>query len=408
MNSAKKIRSYTAGEKLKMIQEAEISGNRAVGRKYNVSESCIRDWRKNKDKLQNCSRNRMAFRGKQAKYPEIEERLRDYIKCKRQFGFAVSTEMCQLKAIDIAKELNTEEFKASRGWVQRFYNRHGFSIRRKTSICQRLPDAYADKVAQFQRHIIRLREKNSYSLSQIGNADQTPVFFDMPLDVTVESKGQKSIPILTSGNEKQRCTVMLTVLADGKKLPPFIVFKRKTLPKGMNFPRGIKVRAQEKGWMDNHLVMDWINCVWEKRAGALLRSRNMLVLDSFRGHTMENVKERLRQGNTDTVIIPGGCTSLLQPLDVCINRPFKTHLRRLYTEWMATAVHETTPTGRVKKPELTLICEWIITVWDSIPENLVINSFKKCCISNASDGSEDFIPSEGTTSESSAGEDSDN
>ena len=38
--------SFTAKEKLRIIEEAENIGNRAAGRKYDVSESCIRDWRK--------------------------------------------------------------------------------------------------------------------------------------------------------------------------------------------------------------------------------------------------------------------------------------------------------------------------------------------------------------------------
>ena len=33
-------------EKLRIIEEAENVGNRVVGRKYDVSESCIRDWRR--------------------------------------------------------------------------------------------------------------------------------------------------------------------------------------------------------------------------------------------------------------------------------------------------------------------------------------------------------------------------
>ena len=37
-----------AKEKLRIIKEAETIGNLAEGRKYDVSESCIRDWRKNK------------------------------------------------------------------------------------------------------------------------------------------------------------------------------------------------------------------------------------------------------------------------------------------------------------------------------------------------------------------------
>ena len=37
-------RSFTAKEKLRIIEEAENIENRAAGRKYIVSESCICDW----------------------------------------------------------------------------------------------------------------------------------------------------------------------------------------------------------------------------------------------------------------------------------------------------------------------------------------------------------------------------
>ena len=38
--------SFTAKEKVRKIEEAENIENCAAGRKYDVSESCIRDWRK--------------------------------------------------------------------------------------------------------------------------------------------------------------------------------------------------------------------------------------------------------------------------------------------------------------------------------------------------------------------------
>lgn len=39
-----------------------------------------------------------------------------------------------------------------------------------------------------------------------------------------------------------------------------------------------------------------------------------------------------------------------------------------------------------KKPSLTLLCEWILVAWKLIPNYLVVNAFKKCCISNSLDG----------------------
>ena len=41
-----RYRSFTAKEKLRIIDEEENIQNRAARRKYDVSESCIRDWHK--------------------------------------------------------------------------------------------------------------------------------------------------------------------------------------------------------------------------------------------------------------------------------------------------------------------------------------------------------------------------
>ena len=35
-------------------------------------------------------------------------------------------------------------------------------------------------------------------------------------------------------------------------------------------------------------------------------------------------------------VIPGGLTSVLQPLDVCLNKPFKDHQRKMWVEWMTS------------------------------------------------------------------------
>lgn len=44
---------------------------------------------------------------------------------------------------------------------------------------------------------------------------------------------------MSTGHDKDRFTVMLACLGDGTKLPPYVVFKRKTLPKNLNFPKEV-------------------------------------------------------------------------------------------------------------------------------------------------------------------------
>jgi len=64
----------------------------------------------------------------------------------------------------------------------------------------------------------------------------------------------------TTGNEKSRFTVMLACTANGGKLPPYIVFKRKTMPK-LPFPKCVIVQVEEKGWFDDKITRDWLQIV---------------------------------------------------------------------------------------------------------------------------------------------------
>lgn len=96
---------------------------------------------------------------------------------------------------------------------------------------------------------------HGYPLDQVGNVDQTPVFFDMSTSVTVAKRGDKSVIVRSTGNEKSRITFTLACLADGIKLPPYVILKRKAVSKEA-LPAGIIMHAQERGWMDTELVLD--------------------------------------------------------------------------------------------------------------------------------------------------------
>ena len=91
-----------------------------------------------------------------------------------------------------------------------------------------------------------MQQSNNYLLSQIGNGEQTSVYFDMPSN-TIQKKGASSVPVITLGSEKQWCTIMLSITADGRKLPPYIIFQKKTVPKGLKFPAGVHVAARKNG-----------------------------------------------------------------------------------------------------------------------------------------------------------------
>ncbi|KAL1472669.1 hypothetical protein MTO96_022891 [Rhipicephalus appendiculatus] len=230
--SSVRRQSFTAQQKLKIIAVAEEFGNREAGRRHDVDESCVRLWRK-KTAYKSRTATVGRFRGPKTRaYPELEEQLVKFIRDVRSRGHAVSTQMAQVEAWRLPRELGLPHgFCASRRWLHRFMKRQGLSIRRRTTICQRLPASYEEKLLKYQRYVTGLRKQHDYIFSQIGNADETPVYFEMPLDTTIEKMGSSSVSVLTGGNTKLRCTVLLCALTDGTKLRPYVILKRKTLPK---------------------------------------------------------------------------------------------------------------------------------------------------------------------------------
>ena len=111
---------------------------------------------------------------------QVEQQVYDWVSERRLQGIAVSTVEIHLQGRLIAKKLGLQDFKGSADWCYGFMRRKELSIRRRTHISQKLPEDYEDKLVQFQRFIIKQRKTYDFELSQIGNADQTPLTFDLP------------------------------------------------------------------------------------------------------------------------------------------------------------------------------------------------------------------------------------
>ena len=112
--------SYTAAKKLEVVQYAKEHGNRAAGRYFLVSDSSVREWRKDEISLKSIHPMKRAIRGKKEYYPELEEALKSWIIQKRSKSFKVSTVEIKLQALVISKSYEYNNFKASNQWCSNF------------------------------------------------------------------------------------------------------------------------------------------------------------------------------------------------------------------------------------------------------------------------------------------------
>lgn len=379
---------YTTAFKLKVVETAEKTNNCVAAREFCISEKLVRDWRKNANQLQKMPRQKCANRGKPSKWPELEKKVAEWIRGNRQSGICVTRQAIRIYALMESNKDGIVDFKASAGWFTRFMKRHDLVLQRKTKIAEKFPAELDKKIIQFHRFVIKNRLRESYRLSCIGNMDETPIFFYMPEIRTVSHDGENTIFVKTTGHEKIRFTLVLSCMADGTKLKPMAVFRRKTLPKE-NFPEGIVIHVHPQGWMDEDGCRKWTKEVWNLRPGGQHNEKSLLVWDQFRSHIMKNVIDDVRSYNTDIAVIPSGLTSVLQPIDVGINKPFKDMMRIQWNNWLCDGEKTYTEGGGVRAPPLPMISEWIINSWNEIKIDTVVKSFKKCGISNALDGTED-------------------
>ena len=71
----------------------------------------------------------------------------------------------------------------------------------------------------------------------------------------------------------------------------------------------------------------------------------------------------------DYLILPGGTTSFLQPLDVVVNKPFKDQMRYYYQKWLANKCLDVKNAGYLKGPNFNDMIEWVTKSRDHLNAN---------------------------------------
>ena len=153
----------------------------------------------------------------------------------------------------------------------------------------------------------------------------------------MEKIGATSVPLLTTGHEKERITVCLSALASGEKLKPFIVFRGKRFPNELNNIQGAIIMLSPNGWMNETLTAEWIKQIWGPRQ----TNKRMLVINTTFLHAC--MKKAVQNTNTIMDVVPGGSAKLIQPANVSRNAPLQGCISQIiYDTWLTSGTMERT------------------------------------------------------------------
>jgi DDE superfamily endonuclease len=124
--------------------------------------------------------------------------------------------------------------------------------------------------------------------------DQTNIMFEPKFGWTVSKKGVRSVASKDSGSNQRKCTICITVAADGTAFPPFFIFKGvpgKSIEEELR-EWNVKGCAQINGWLDDGVGAKWVDHILKpylEGKGTVA----LLMLDHHTCHIQATFKARL-------------------------------------------------------------------------------------------------------------------
>jgi hypothetical protein len=186
--------------------------------------------------------------------------------------------------------------------------------------------------------VVEVREAvTRYGARMVLNMDETPVsLLDVPITAITATASKQPATVSTSVNTGTKMTIMPTISAAGDKLALCGVLKGKTARCLKKIREGassevnrVHLYYSDKGWINEGVMALYFRHVLLPYTHA---EPAALILDSYRAHLTSNVREAAQAMQLQLIIVPGGCTKELQPLDVNFNGPLLMKRKQIWAQ----------------------------------------------------------------------------
>ncbi|KAL4512538.1 hypothetical protein ABPG72_020375 [Tetrahymena utriculariae] len=156
-------------------------------------------------------------------------------------------------------------------------------------------------------------------------------------------------------------------MSNGFKLPILAIFKQNSQQKieSINNEK-LVCTSNQSGWANEKIILNYLN----KTIFNLKHFEQIqfcFIWDQCPAHQSKEIKELFRKNNIELNFIPSGCTSLVQPLDVSLNKPFKNNMKLKFESWfqeIGCKPQNKTKKGYIIPPSKQLMQNWIISSFE--------------------------------------------
>ncbi|CAH1973221.1 unnamed protein product [Acanthoscelides obtectus] len=274
-----------------------------------------------------------------------EKRLVVHIQRLAAAGFAPDRNTARRLAYNFAEKLKLKhKFSHNSGmagysWLPSFLERNPeLTIRQAEGLSLlRARGMNREETSKFFQLLIDILTENNLldKPSHIFNMDETGVQLINKPGKVLTTKGARDVHVLTSKERGENVTVVACCSADGRFIPPTLIFKgvNRKAEFSDGLPAGSKIYMNRKSsFINSELFLKWLKeqFIPNKPSGKCL-----LILDGHTSHSTDGDMLQVADDNDIIILcLPSHCTQALQPLDRSFFKPFKTYFNHEAQLWM--------------------------------------------------------------------------
>ncbi|XP_022191349.2 uncharacterized protein LOC111049560 isoform X1 [Nilaparvata lugens] len=302
-----------------------------------------------------------------------------------EFGFPVTKSDLRMtvKAYLDKQGITIQKFKGNipgYHWMKSFLERYPeLSVRFNQNIIRLRAGITEKSIESYINHLHE--ELDGVPASNVWNYDETHFSDDPGNDRAIYKRGMKYLD-RNCNHSKASTSVMFCGNAEGRLLPPYIVFKDDYIwstwvNEVKNGPTGARYKRSKTGWFDATIFEDWFKSLFLPSTRHL-EGPVVLIGDNSSSHINEEVLRLCSQENIKFICLPPNATHIAQPLDVAFFDHLKLAWRSVLSSWRDTAEgskYSTIPKEKVP----VLLKKLMMKIKVNKAQNL-ISGFRKCGI----------------------------
>uniref|UniRef100_A0A3B4D3M3 Pogo transposable element derived with ZNF domain b n=1 Tax=Pygocentrus nattereri TaxID=42514 RepID=A0A3B4D3M3_PYGNA len=331
---------------LRILLFALCSGVEKAAKDMDTRPQLIRAWLRDKEK-------RLDREGRSG---EAVERLVEWVLVQREQQSIINEKNLFQKASEVHSQTNqSSSFRISYEWAVCFMLQHKLGLQSLALPTCQLPRGLEENCHHFTGFVQRQIQMHNVPRSAVGAMDELSIFvdFDTLVDGSITSK---EAAFQLEGTGKPWVNIYLALLADGAMLPTVLFFKGTPFGSfSKRLPDSLLLEARVEGFSENEELDIWNARVWQQHLNSQKGSKTILVMDGHHSHMSEGFVSTMSGTKTLPVIIPSGCTSKLQPLEICVRPVLKKFLLARWSQLTTQGcVAEVTPEELVR-----LLVTWL-------------------------------------------------